>query len=322
MVVSPGGAKLYDPLRREVDLPLRATYYPVGFRLEVATNSENVLAACAQSWGIYCPQFERPPLELRIVTEAQGERAPEPRFRAQQHLFSIVAGPDNFAVCDLGALFGCAFVSAGTAADAAGFRWFWVEPMVYMLLAQRYVAPLHAACVARDGRGLLLAGASGAGKSTLAFACARAGWSYLSDDSTLLVIDSDARQAIGKPHEVRFRHDAAALFPELAACPAGWRPNGKFGIEVPTSAFPNIRTELECRLGGVVFLERRAGAACIAPALAGELIARIKDGLPAYGDAVRARHNLAIEGLLPLPAYRLSYETLDDAVRLLSRLEI
>ena len=48
------------------------------------------------------------------------------------------------------------------------------------------VAPIHAGCLVRDGRGVLLTGNSGAGKSTLAIALARRGYALLSDEWTYL----------------------------------------------------------------------------------------------------------------------------------------
>lgn len=46
--------------------------------------------------------------------------------------------------------------------------------------------PLHASCVALDGRGVLIAGASGAGKSDLALRLIDSGARLVSDDQTLL----------------------------------------------------------------------------------------------------------------------------------------
>jgi hypothetical protein len=59
-------------------------------------------------------------------------------------------------------------------------------------LAQRVqgLVPLHAACVGRAGRGLLLMGGSGAGKSTLALHCLLAGFEFVSEDSTFVAADS------------------------------------------------------------------------------------------------------------------------------------
>jgi len=313
--------KSFDPLLRDIDLPLAATCYPVGFRLDIATNSRDVLEAAAESWGPYGPEFECPPLELRIVVRPEGDLASEPSFRSQGHYFSIVSDRDNFASYDSKAMCGYCFVSARTAADHTWFRYFFLETMVYMLLAQRYVVPLHAACVARKGSGFLLCGASGAGKSTLAYACARAGWTYVADDSTLLLPDADDCMAIGRPHLVRLRDDAAKLFPELADYSPRPRPNGKLSIEVPLSAFPEIQTAAHCRIGCVVFLERKSGGATRAEALPrGEAVETLLRDMPSYGEEVRAMVEKTVQRLQLVPAYRMQYDALDDALDLLSKL--
>jgi hypothetical protein len=311
----------FDPLLHDIDLPLMARYHPVGFPLDIATNSRDVLEAAAESWGHYSPEFQCQPLALRIVVQPEGDLAPEPSFRSQGHYFSIISDRDNFASYDSKRMCGYCFVSAKTAADHTWFRYYFLETMVYMLLAQRYVVPLHAACVARNGSGVLLCGFSGAGKSTLAYACARAGWTYVADDSTLLLPDADDRMAIGRPHLVRLRDDASRLFPELAGYVPRPRPNGKLSIEVPLSAFPEIQTADHCRIGCVVFLERKSGGATRAEALPqGEVVETLLRDMPSYGEEVRAMVGRTVRRLRLVPAYRMQYDALDDAVELLSKL--
>jgi hypothetical protein len=84
------------------------------------------------------------------------------------------------------------------------------------LMKRRERFPLHAACVARDGRGLLLAGGSGSGKSTLALALARAGYNFLSDDMVFLKSGPDGLRAWGFPDEVDVTDATAKMFPELS----------------------------------------------------------------------------------------------------------
>ncbi len=55
-----------DPVRSMTELPLRALYFPLGFALEIHTNSPAVLAAAKQSWGLFQPKFSYPPLTLRL----------------------------------------------------------------------------------------------------------------------------------------------------------------------------------------------------------------------------------------------------------------
>jgi hypothetical protein len=50
-------------------------------------------------------------------------------------------------------------------------------------------APVHASCVAKGGRGVLIAGPSGSGKSDLALRLIDRGWALVSDDYTRLAAD-------------------------------------------------------------------------------------------------------------------------------------
>jgi hypothetical protein len=74
---------------------------------------------------------------------------------------------------------------------------------------------LHAACVERGGRALVLAGPSGAGKTTLAWALLARGAGYLSDECTAI----DGRGAIGLSRPLSFAEGElpSALPPGFAA---------------------------------------------------------------------------------------------------------
>jgi len=310
-----------DPLVHDVDLPLAATYHPLGFRVDLATNSREILAIAAEAWERYEPVFDRPPMDLRIVVRGEDPAAVQPSFRSQRHLLSIVSDRENFALLDLKSLFGYCFVTQKTAADHGLFRWYFLDSMVYRLMEQHYVVPLHAACVAKNESGVLLCGPPGAGKSSLAFACARAGWTYIGDDATWLLQGESPGLAIGKQHQVRFRHDAPALFPELAGCSPRLRTNGKLAIEVSASAFPGIRTASQCRIGHVAFLERGGtGEPAAIPVSGEEAVSRLMSELMSYGDEGWARFENAVRPLADVPAWRLRYRDLQDGVGLLAAL--
>ena len=74
--------------------------------------------------------------------------------------------------------------------------------------------PLHAACVAHHGRGVVLPGASGSGKSTMAIALLRAGYSFLSDDMVFLA--QGGTRVFAFPDELDVTDETARMFPELA----------------------------------------------------------------------------------------------------------
>src|SRR6266404_1022027 len=260
------GIKRFDPLLRDAPLPLTAVFHPMGFPVRITTNSRNVIEAAAESWDHWSPEFAAEPVEMHVLVEPEGDLAEPPRFRMQGHLIHMVSDAHNFAGADAQTLFVSICVSEKTAADHSWLRWFFMENMAYLMLSQRYLTPIHAACVARNSTGLLLCGVSNSGKSTLAFACARAGFTYIADDSSYMLIGSTDRIAIGRSHQFRFRDDAARHFPEIKGWTARARPNGKISIEVPTDAFPHIHTAKSHSIGHIVFLNRPpAGPARLEP---------------------------------------------------------
>lgn len=87
---------------------------------------------------------------------------------------------------------------------------------VFLLLRPRGLFPLHAAVLARDGRGVVFAAPSDAGKSTLAYSLVRQGWAFLSDDSVLLHPAGDAVEAHAFRRSFGLDPDAEARFPEIA----------------------------------------------------------------------------------------------------------
>src|ERR1700694_2033969 len=57
---------LGDPMYARREFPLKETLYPLGFPLDIETNSEEVLAAAAASWHGFGKLFDTRPITLRI----------------------------------------------------------------------------------------------------------------------------------------------------------------------------------------------------------------------------------------------------------------
>jgi energy-coupling factor transporter ATP-binding protein EcfA2 len=125
---------------------------------------------------------------------------------------------------------------------------------------QRLV-PLHAACVGRRDRGLLLLGASGAGKSTMCLAAALAGVELLSEDSVFVA--AERMLATGLPNYLHVRRDGLRFVDDraarrsLAAAPTIRRRSGarKLEVDLRESALPVSRRALQ--IAGVVVLSAR-----------------------------------------------------------------
>ena len=256
-----------DPLLLHAGLPLQRVYHPLGFSFEVITNSEEVLRAADESWGGCKRMFSQPLLQLCVLAgeEGNGLCPPTPIYRGQRNLQSIVADAGNFAVCDRDQGFASAWISRDATAHRSYLRYHFLEPLALSMLSSSYVIPLHAACVELGGKGVLLCGNSGAGKSSLAFACARAGWNFISDDASYLVRQGSGRIVAGNSQQVRLRPSAVELFPEVRHFGLTPRAAGKPSIEIPTRLLPGINTASHCRVEHIVFLNRCAASG---PALA------------------------------------------------------
>jgi hypothetical protein len=298
-------------------------FYPYGLPAVVRSNSPLVLSAARESWGHIEKRFDETPVEVHcMVAESAATECPGmPVFRAQGHLLTAVADGENYFCGDLERGFGFAWVTEATARDTGYLRYHVLEALTSSLLETLYLASVHAACLVLDGHGVLLAGESGAGKSSLAYACARRGWTYCSDDGSSLVRRGNGRTVIGNPDLFRFRSTAGELFPEFQGMEDRRRGNGKPTIEVRTSSLPTIRTTLEASIDYLVFLEREGdGNVQLCRIPASEALPRLYFcPWPAELRSTREQW-AAVERLAGAPAYELHYRDLDDAVNRLEQL--
>jgi hypothetical protein len=118
----------------------------------------------------------------------------------------------------------------------------------------------HGALVSRDGRGVLISGRRESGKSTLACALWQAGFSLLSDDTTIL--DLDTMSARPAPRRVSLRDPSRALLGDalwtrIVDAPSADRTDEGYLFHPDEIAGERPRA---VRLHAVVFLERAAAA--------------------------------------------------------------
>jgi energy-coupling factor transporter ATP-binding protein EcfA2 len=140
-----------------------------------------------------------------------------------------------------------------------------IEFAVFTLAARvRGLVSLHAACVGRGSRGLLLMGASGSGKSTLALQCLLQGFEFVSEDSTLVA--PDTMLATGVANFLHVRADSlrwVAQARDVAAirsAPVITRRSGvkKFEVDLRLGGHRLATSPLE--LVSVVFLSAKSAA--------------------------------------------------------------
>ena len=140
-------------------------------------------------------------------------------------------------------------------------------------LKRRGLYGMHAACVASDGRGVLIAGTSGSGKTTLSIALTQAGFDFLGDDLAFLV-DNDG--VVGFADEIDITPWTEALFPALGR--RAGRPG--FGRESKRSTRGGRNCSVSCRCPPVLPLRSCSPSLCRVP---GRRCAQLP---PAVGSAV------------------------------------
>ena len=316
------GRAAAEPDPHPVDAPaltLQAKFFPLGFSLEVRTNSEEILALCRTQWGYFEQRFDTEPIlaEVYVVEGTQQDGAPQqecppqPQYRFVEPLLVTIADPHHYSIADISLSRTKIVATSAALRHPLYFRYFFLECGAGVHIATRHTTPVHAGCVTLNGRGILLCGDSGAGKSSLSFACARAGWGYVSDDACFLL---HGRRVIGNCHQVRLRPTAADLFPEIAGLPLTPRAEGKPSIELLTGSLPHVRRQHCADVNAIVFLNRRVhGTSGLFPY--SRDVARRYMRQQLFGSrASLARQYDDVERLLEADVLELRYQTLDQAV--------
>jgi hypothetical protein len=323
MLTANGMEVAETSLQPQIELPLRATYFPLGFPLDLFSNSPAVLAAAEESWKFFQPRFTETRMEIRIAVQGDendnSTLPPAPIGFLQSNLLLCVADAHNFVVCDFNNSRSSGTITKATANSPLYLRYHFLEAAALGTITSLHAAPVHAACVCPGGVGMLLCGVSGVGKSSLAYAGARSGWTFVSDDASYL-LGSEDRVVIGNAHKIRFRDAGVKLFPELEGKPITPRATGKPSIEVPTTELPDLKTSDSATIEYVVFLNRRSQSADgLVPLSRSSVIAWFMESVIAATQS-RLAQEAAIDRLLSVPIFELRYRDLDWAVERLEQL--
>jgi hypothetical protein len=161
---------------------------------------------------------------------------------------------------------------------------------------------------------VLLCGDSGAGKSTLTYACARAGWTYVTDDCSFLLHHEDRNLVTGNCYRARFRPTAAEFFPEVAGRELTPRAGGQPSIELPTTQLRDIVLSQLKEVHYMVFLNRYSGGPPeLVPYRKDVARGFLRSYVSGMGETL-LKHSQAIERLLTVDVLELRYTDLDWAV--------
>jgi hypothetical protein len=183
-----------------------------------------------------------------------------PIFRGRNQYVHADYGSDGSVWFDLKARAVSGIVSEGLIADAELFRRNVLSVIAGVLAPSIGLIGLHAGCVVRDGKAVLLAASSGVGKSTLTLALALRGWSLLSDDWTFLAGEPTGLSVWGMLTALKLLPDAVRYYPSLAVlCPAP-ALNGEMSFEVDPWRFFGVDRAIDATPVSIILLERSQNA--------------------------------------------------------------
>jgi|SRR5579864_929947 len=314
-------APIFDPFGYGIELPLETEVNAHGFLMRVITNSPHVIQTAEETWSGFPLLFTDHSLEFRVVVSdnEQAKRPSDMSTMAQGHLLLTKTDEEDFAAGDLDRGFAAFWISPASARDHQFLINYHLNNVMYLMLWHAHLTMVHAACVTRNGRGVLLCGPSGAGKSCLAFACALRGWTFVTDDGVSLARRSSERLVVGTPRGMHFRPTAVEVLPELEGHLVLIEPWKKLSFMPAANGFPELRRAVHANIDAVVFLNRDAGGpARLVPMSADEAFSRLDRELPLMEQIEDQR--LSLRRLVEARSFELRYSDLYDAVNTLESL--
>jgi hypothetical protein len=232
-----------------------------GHACSFRTDSERFLELASAFFPL-CPAPVAQSSRATITLLVRGKRQASPAhcnfpiFRGRNQFVHADYGSDGSVWFDLKAREVAGMLSDGIIADEGFFRRAVLSVIAGILAPSLGVIALHAACVVRKGKALLLAAPSGVGKSTISLALALRGWSLLSDDWTFV---TDARNRLnvwGMQTSIKLLPDAKFYFPQLSALSPATSLNGELSFEVDPWTFFGVERAIDATPAGIVFLNR------------------------------------------------------------------
>ncbi|MGA2277423.1 MAG: hypothetical protein ABSG00_07455, partial [Terracidiphilus sp.] len=237
-----------------------------------------------------------------------------PIFRGRNEFVHADYGREGSVWFDLKAREVAGVLSEGIIADVEYLRRAVLAVIAGVLAPSLGVIVLHAGCVVRDGRAILLAAHSGEGKSTLSLALALRGWSLLSDEWTFVSAATNGLSVWGMQTSVKLMPDASLYFPLLTTLSPTISLNEELSFEIDPWILFGVNRAIDATPLGIIFLKRAQDSGehiCHASQFGAEetmktLLEEIEEQPEAIADQNRTRQ-LLMQQLCRLPALKVSF---------------
>ena len=258
-----------DPFHERISCRLRTRVRVLGGIFDFESNSRTLLRLVDIAFaGLPTHAFESKPPTFRIrlllspaASAPVNDEPPRMKLHGGAGLLCGTMDAANFAVVASAERTGLVVISRSMLLYPYHIRYELIEFVVYTLASRvQKLISLHAACIGRNGRGLLLIGASGGGKSTLALHCALRGLDLVAEDGILVMPDTLRATGIGsflhlREDSLRFAEPTTAA--PIRRSPVIRRRSGveKFEVDLRRTRHPIAAEPLQ--IAGVVVLSSK-----------------------------------------------------------------
>lgn len=206
---------LADPFAERSQTIAREHFQLLGARFHFESESPHLLRLVDSAY-LGLPPHRLPTVapRLRVRLMLNAPEQPRPRSRSEPPPLSMLSGAGYLGGATNSSSFVLSSPSERTALVVLSrrmlrypqhTRYEYIEFAVFTLAARcQQLVSLHAACVGRDGRGILLMGPSGAGKSTVTLQCLLRGFDMLAEDAIFVAPDTMLATGVANFLHVRF----------------------------------------------------------------------------------------------------------------------
>jgi hypothetical protein len=212
--------------RKETSTLYTLDFSAFGFSVHFASNHPTLLEGARISASRYSQSATKEagrPIRLTFLLDRQRTAPPVPpdwparlRYLATGLWLSIDSGEWGNGFAHLERREGFAFLSEALASQPYLYSRYLADSFLLNMLRYSGLGQLHASCVYKSGKALLLSAPHNSGKSTTAFRLARCGYRLLSDGMTYIRSTTGRLELLGYPTgEVKLRLDMVAEFPDL-----------------------------------------------------------------------------------------------------------
>ena len=296
---------------READPIWRECFLAAGAVLSFSTNFEPLLQAANSAFLPHEATPQGADFDVRLWVDHAATAQPpwpKPYARGLDHLVFLAFDSGSSVLIDLRAHRAVGRLSQDMAADTHYCASVVFPMMLSVLGASVGIAEVHAAGVAKNGQGMLLAGPTGSGKSTLALALAHAGFGLLSDDRTYCSQRNGVLHAWGLPTELKLRLEACQWFVPLRNHIANGVEKGEPVLRFEPGRELGIERIQRCEPRWVIVLEREETARFeLTRISADKTLEHLEEDLMAELPEAVALQRATLSRLSELSCWRLNY---------------